>query len=201
MNFSDEQIKDMLEMKERTLQKIEKYQKEIKTLEKQLEILDSIVKQSSFTKASSLPKASSNEQQFQKIPDEVPSSSSSLASPPTKDSIPITRGAQGQVIANAYVTPEQVSIILDDSLDIDANTPPLKTFFLDRIIGEMKKKDEIQVSNGAISSESVIDYIINKSGPNIREIIVRNYKQKERADEIINTAGWSLNRMLENVNK
>ena len=190
MNFSDEQIKDMLEMKERTLQKIEKYQKEIQMLEKQLSILDSIVKQSSFTKASALPK-STLEEQIREIPVESPA----------ENSIPITRGSQGEIIANAYVTPEQVSIILEESLDINANTPPFKTFFLDRIMGEMKKKDDVEVNKGTIPSESVIDYIINKNGSNIREIIVRNYRQKERINEIINTAGWSLIKMLENINK
>ena len=43
-----------------------------------------------------------------------------------------------------------------------------------------------------------IDCVINKNGPSIREIIIKNYRQKERLDEIINTATWSLTRMLEN---
>ena len=41
-----------------------------------------------------------------------------------------------------------------------------------------------------------------KSAENItsglREIIIKNYRQKERVDEIINTATWSLTRMMEN---
>ncbi len=173
----------MIEIKERTLQKIEKYQKEIKTLEKQVEILDSIVKQSSFTKASSLQ----NEQKSESDRDH------------TGEPIPITRGDQGPVIANAYITPEQVSIILDETVSIDANTPPLQTFFLDRIIGEMKQKDGTEIDKGTISGESVIDCIINKNGSSIKEIIVRNYRHKERAEQIISTAGWSLNRMLDNI--
>jgi len=32
----------------------------------------------------------------------------------------------------------------------------------------------------------------------IREIIIKNYRQEERIDEIINTATWSLTRMIEN---
>ena len=65
----------------------------------------------------------------------------------------------------------------------------------------MKKRDNAEVENGKIQRESMIDYIINKNGPNIREIIIKNYRQKERVTEIINTAGWSLTRMLENINK
>ena len=65
----------------------------------------------------------------------------------------------------------------------------------------MKKKDSTDAENGKIQRESVIDYIINKNGSDIREIIIKNYRQKERVNELINTAGWSLSRMLENINK
>ncbi|MBC8502516.1 MAG: hypothetical protein H8D35_05250, partial [Nitrosopumilus sp.] len=106
-----------------------------------------------------------------------------------------------KIIANAYVTPDQVSIILDEQVMINADTPPFKSFFLDRIIGEMKKKDSVEAQNGKIQKESMIDYIINKNGVDIREIIIKNYRQKERVTELINTAGWSLTRMLENISK
>ena len=117
------------------------------------------------------------------------------------NSIPIKRGNDGKIIANAYVTPDQVSIILDKQVIINADTPPFKSFFLDRIIGEMKKKDFVEVENGKIQKESIIDYIINKNGADIREIIIKNYREKQRVTELINTAGWSLTRMLENISK
>jgi hypothetical protein len=65
----------------------------------------------------------------------------------------------------------------------------------------MKKKDFAEAETGKIQKESMIDYIINKKGSDIREIIIKNYRQKERINELINTAGWSLTRMLENVNR
>lgn len=120
---------------------------------------------------------------------------------PEANSIPITSGSDGKIIANAYITPDQVSIVLEDSMEINADTPPFKSFFIDRIIGEMKRKDSAEAENGRIQKESVIDYIINKNGSDIREIIIKNYRQKERVNEIINTAGWSLTRMLENLKK
>ena len=62
----------------------------------------------------------------------------------------------------------------------------------------MKKTDNVDVKDGKIDENSVIDCVINKNGPSIREIIIKNYREKERLDEIINTAAWSLTRMLEN---
>jgi len=87
---------------------------------------------------------------------------------------------------------------LEENVTLSPETPPLKTFFIERIIGEMKKKDGQEVQSGKIGRDDVIDCIINNNGSTIREIIIKNYRQKERVDEIINTATWSLTRMIEN---
>ena len=54
MGFSDEQIRDMLELKEDLTEKIIKYKEQIEKLERHISVLDTILKQSSFTKASEL---------------------------------------------------------------------------------------------------------------------------------------------------
>ena len=195
MKFSEEQVKEIVALRENMLQQIDKHQEGIEMLEKNITLLDEFLKDSSFTKASQLEiknksKMVENNEELEHVePKHVESS------------IPIKRGNDGKIIANAYVTPDQVSIILDKQVIINADTPPFKSFFLDRIIGEMKKKDSTEAENGKIQKESIIDYIINKNGTDIREIIIKNYRQKERVTELINTAGWSLTRMLENISK
>ena len=186
MEYTDEQIQKMLELKESIIDKMAKHQEELDFLEKNLEILDTILKGSSFTKASSLPR---NEEQGHEIKIEKNNK---------PESIPIKKNKDGEVIANAFVTPEQISIILNEGIGLTDEIPPLRSFFIERIIGEMKKTDSEDVKEGKIDASSVIDCIINKNGPSIREIIIKNYRQKERLDEIINTATWSLTRMLEN---
>ena len=179
MKFSDEQIHDVLELKEDLSEKIIKYKEQIEKLEKNISVLDTILKQSSFTKASDLtrnaPKTIKQERK-----------------------IAITKSSDGTIIANAFVTNNEVSIVLEDNVILDSKTPPLKTFFVDRIIGEMKKNDVRQVEDGKIKNHEVIDCMINDNGSRIREIVIKNYREKERVDEIINTATWSLTRMIEN---
>jgi len=178
MGFSDEQVRDMLELKEDLTGKIIKYKEQIEKLEKNISVLDTILKQSSFTKASDLTRN---------------------APKPIKQErkIAITKSSDGTTIANAVVTNDEVSIILEDNVTLDPDTPPQKTFFVDRIIGEMKKKDIEQVESGEIKKDDIINCVINDNGSRIREIIIKNYRQKERVDEIINTATWSLTRMIE----
>ena len=181
MKFSDEQIRNILELKEQITEKIVKCKGEIEKLEKNLSTLNAIIVQSSFTKASDLtintPKTRKEE---------------------NKITIPITKNSDGSIIANAFVTNDKVSIILEENVALDPETPPLQTFFIDRIIGEMKSKDDQEVENGKIAKSDVINCIINNNGSALREIIIKNYRQKERVDEIINTATWSLTRMIEN---
>ncbi len=181
MEFLEEQMRDILELKEKISQQIEKHKEEIESLEKNLSILNVILKQSSFTKASLLETIKTTQK--------------------SEPVIPITKTSDGSVIANAYVTPEQVSIIMEEDIGLQPETPPLKSFFLERIIGDMKKKDNAEAESGKIQKESVIDCIINKNGSNISEIIIKNYRQKERINEIINTAAWSLSKMIDNSNQ
>ena len=169
----------MLELKEEITEKIIKYKEQIEKLERNISVLDTILKQSSFTKASDLTRnATKTVKQERKVA--------------------ITKNSDGTTIANVFVTNDEVSIVLEDNVTLDPETPPLKTFFIDRIIGEMKKKDIQQVESGKITKDDVINCIINNNGSKIREIIIKNYRQKERVDEIINTATWSLTRMIEN---
>ena len=181
----------MLELKESIIDKMAKHQEELDFLQKNLDVLDVVLKGSSFTKASSLPRSTES---VVKEPDEEKIE--------TKEEIPesiqIKKNKDGEVIANAFVTPEKISIILNEGIGLTDEIPPLRSFFIERIIGEMKKIDSTDVKNGKIDENSVIDCVINKNGPAIREIIIKNYRQKERLDEIINTATWSLTRMLEN---
>ena len=186
MKPSEEQIKEIVSWREDLVKQIDKHTQAIEILESRLQVLDSMLKESSFTKASSLGTS-------QKSSEEKPISE--------KKSIPITSGNEGKVIANAFVSPDQVEIILENDMNINPDIPPFKSFFLDRIIGEMKRKDTADADNGKIQKDAIIDYVINKNGSDIREIIIKNYKEKERVNEIINTAGWSLTRMLENIKK
>lgn len=185
MDYSEEQIRDILELKEWISEEIEKHQKDIERLEKNLVILDSVIKQSSFSKASSF--VSKSEQKGSTLSD--------------KTMIPIKRSTDNKIIANAHVTPDEVVIIPSEGVILDTETHPFKSFFLGRIIGGMENKDNLEVRNGKIPEDAVINCIINKDGNKIREILIKNYRERERVNEIINTASWSFFRMIENSEK
>ncbi len=187
MDYSEDQIRNILELKEWITEEIEKRQKEIDRLRSNLLVLDSVIKQSSFSKASSL---------MSSTPEKYPTNQDKIDSV-----IPIRRNEDNKVIASARVTADEVVIVPSEDVTLDVETQPFKSFFLGRIIGGMESKDNLDAQNGRIPENAVINCIINKDGSKIREILIRNYREKERVSEIINTATWSFCRMIENSKK
>ncbi|MDE1763193.1 MAG: hypothetical protein KGH88_02980 [Thaumarchaeota archaeon] len=184
---SEDEIRDTLELREWIAEEIEKRQKEIEKLTQNLRILDSLVKQSSFSKASSLvssPPAA-------KIPQSVQETASVIQ----------MKASDNQVIANAHITPDELVIIPSEEVSLDIETQPFKSFFLGRIIGGMESQDSTDIKSGKISQNLAIRCMVNKEGSRIREILIKNYREKDRANEIINTATWSFSRMIENSKK
>lgn len=187
MSYSEEHIRDILELREWISEEIDKREKEVEKLKQNLSILDSLVKQSSFSKASTLASSGTRDTQtHQQV------STSSIIPLKTSDNA---------VIANAHITTDELVIIPTEDVSLDIETQPFKSFFLGRIIGGMESQDSLEVQNGKISQNSVISCIVNRDGSKIREILIKNYRQKERVNEIINTATWSFSRMLENSRK
>jgi hypothetical protein len=82
-------------------------------------------------------------------------------------------------------------------LSFSIKTPPFQSFFVDRVIGEMHRKDEMAVDAGAKDPSSMIEHEIKLDGDAIREIIVRNIEEEARIRELRSSIRWTLERMME----
>ena len=192
MDYSEENMRDILELREWISEEIEKREREIEKFQQNLRILDSLVKQSSFSKASSL--VSSNKQSMQ-------SGQQSIQSSQQTSSVIAIKTPDNKILANAHVTPDELVIIPLEDIILDVETHPFKSFFLGRIIGGMESQDRLDVQNGKISQNLAISCLVNKDATRIREILIKNYRQKERVTDIINTVTWAFSRIIENSQK
>lgn len=189
MDFhSEEEVREILELREWISDEVDKRQKEIEKLRQNLLILDSFVKKSSFSKASHL------------APTHPVKTSEKEPVQDTASVIPL-KTADDHIIANAHITSDELVIIPSADVILDPEVHPFKSFFLGRIIGNMEEQDRSYVQTGKIPQNLVISCMVNKDGNKIREILIKNYRQKERINEIINTATWSFSRMIENSRK
>jgi exoribonuclease R len=65
----------------------------------------------------------------------------------------------------------------------------------------MKMKDREKVQKGELVESEIIDYKVdNDENGKINSVMISNYGESERLNEIFNTATWVFTRMLEKGN-
>lgn len=102
------------------------------------------------------------------------------------------------LLATATISPTRVEITPVDGINLNVNTQPFKSFFLNRILEGMKARDVEKVNRGEIQESDSLNYQIEeKNGAVIKKIMISNYREKERLNEIFNTSTWVMTRMME----
>ena len=110
----------------------------------------------------------------------------------------LRRAKDNLLISNAEFTSTYVRIPMVDDINLNINTPPFKSFFLNRILEGMKSKDKERIQKGEIDESEIIDYNVdNDEKGQIKSVTISNYRERERLIEIFNTATWVFTRMLE----
>ena len=114
---------------------------------------------------------------------------------------PLKRAKDDFLLANAEISPDAVVIVPAPGINLNANTPPFKSFFLNRILEGMKNKDAEKVSQGTLSESDSLNYKVEEEddggGGIIKRIVINKYREKDRLQEIFNTSAWVFTRMLE----
>ena len=224
-SFSEDDIRRAAEVREWLVKEVTNKKEELDKLRNTLQIVDSLLKRTSFISASNLESSASHlknngTQQRQSVNEEDEDEeettqqelnmNSVTKSPSDKYRENNTPGAEirslkrvkdNLLISNAEYTPAFVKIALTDDLNLNINTPPFKTFFLNRILEGMKTKDKEKVQKGELGESEVIDYKVdNDEDGKINSVMISNYRERERLNEIFNTATWVFSRMLEKGN-
>jgi len=177
MDYSEDEVKRVAELREWLVKQIADREDEVAKLKTTLAIIDNVLKQVSFKPAVALSQPAGKETEYGEV-----------RQLKTKDNV---------VLANAYTSPNSVTIVPVSEIKLNVGTPPFQSFFLSRILESMKSKDNERVNNGELKTNEIIDYKVEDDNGTIRKITVNNYREKERLNEIINTATWVFTRMLE----
>ncbi len=218
LGYSDDDIKNAAEIREWLTKQILEKQDEIEKIKITLSLIDSVLKQGSFKTAANLnfsKKFSPNEQKsemnsLKKIPNQYYEKrrDDEEQTEPRKQAFDETRLIKrlkdNTPIARFHVTSQEVLIIPEDQIRISIETPPFRSFFLNRILQGMINKDLEKINQGQLSESELISYDIiteNENKDLLKKIQIKNYRDKERINEIFNTAAWVLTRMLDKVDK
>jgi hypothetical protein len=215
--FSEDDIRRAAEVREWLVKEVTNKKEELDKLRDTLLIVDSLLKKTSFITASHLESSASNLKdrsapEYQSLHKEEtvqtkPSIDSTIKSTDTDYGQDANQGVEirslkrakdNLLISNAEYTSTYVRIPLVNDINLNINTPPFKSFFLNRILEGMKSKDKEKIQKGEIDESEIIDYKVdNDENGKINSVTISNYRERERLNEIFNTATWVFTRMLE----
>ena len=186
MDYSEDEIQKSAELKQWIEAKILELENEIAKLKDASSIMDSILRKTSFRTASEITPPSMKKETMDKVLEQK-----------VEFGVRQLRSNEGFLLGNGVVTSSSISIIPVKNLKLDISTPPLKSFFINRILTGMKKRDNESVAKGEIKEDQVLTYEIEEEEGIIKKITIKNYRDNNRLNEIVKTISWAFTRMLE----
>ena len=207
-SFSEDDIRRAAEVREWLMKEVTNKKEELDKLRETLLIVDSILKKVSFITASNLESSATNLKEkivpeFQLVNEKRITNTEHGYNSATKltstdntrndnqemEIRPLKRAKDDLLISNAVYNSTYVTIPLANDIILNINTPPFKSFFINRILEGMKTKDREKFQKGEINESQIIEYKIDTDEHgDIRSITVSNYRERERLNEIFNTA-------------
>jgi hypothetical protein len=220
-NFSENDVERAAEIRDLLIKQISDKKEELDRLGDMLNLVDAILKRSSFKPASTISKRPHDDDQFQKdssirmeinqkhqrreelstgrvITDSkghMVDNSPENIGPEIKE---LRRTNDSLLLASAEIGPKNIKITPSEDLLINVNTPPFRSFFLNRILDGMKSKDDEKNRSGEISDYEVLNYEVDNDLQGIiKSVTIANYREKERLQDILSTVTWVLSKMVE----
>ena len=212
----EERVRSILEVKEHIAKKIEGHEAEIEMLRRNLELLDSALTKSSFSKASDLLRASaagraaasggSGDAAAGAAVGGGGDAAAGAAAAPEAGRAAGTRGGKGgggpepieirsaaeggRVLARAYVTDDSVSVVVADGVEIDPNAAEIQEAIIDKLVGRMRREDAAEKSPAQAEAD------VEADGGRLLSLTVRNYRKQGRVGEIVGMARWAVNQLV-----
>jgi len=175
MEASDRDTKRTAELKLWLEQRIAELQEEMERLKETLSYVDNNLRATTFKQAS----------EMMSEPKETP------------EIRELKRDKGGQVMATATVTSDAVAVEPVSAVALKTSTPPFKSFLMGKILQGMKTKDEELVGSGKLTKGTELRFDVDESNGVIVKLVIENYRDKTRLNEILNTVSWTFSRMLE----
>jgi uncharacterized small protein (DUF1192 family) len=175
MAGSEDEVKKAAELKLWLENRIAELQEEIERLKETLGYVDSTLRAATFRPAIEIVA-----EEKEKVE--------------TRD---LKRDKGGQLLATASITADSVTVEPKQGVQLHVGTPPFKSFLITKILQGMKTKDDELVASGKLKKGQELRYDVEEADGVLSKLIVENYRDKPRLNEIVNTAAWTFSRMLE----
>ena len=187
--MDEEEVKRLAELKLQVEEKIRKLQEELELYKQIVDVIDELLRRSSFVKASQVSP-----------PEEAVSEELEREVRVVKRIL--RRQIDGLKLAEAQIADDKIIVDINPEISLKSNIPPFRSFFIKRTLEEMRKRDEEEASSGRKPYSRVLNYSVEElPDGTLKRIVILNPGDKSRVNEIINILTWTLTKMLEKVEK
>jgi hypothetical protein len=162
--------------------RIKQQEEEVGYLRSFLEVVDTLLAEKSFRRVEIKPTAEAMQRT------EPP--------PSAPDSIPIMT-TDGVRIASMSVGPHSLEVVPEATVNLDSNSPPLRSFLVAKVLEPMLTKDKEAATAGTLPPDNMLTYEVEQEGGRLKAIMIRNYGDDRRLLELKNAIRWTLRRMYE----
>jgi hypothetical protein len=184
---SDQQsTRKLADLKSFLERKIKQNEEELVSLQSYLEVVDTLLAERSFRKVE-IPTT-----QIEQI------RSAASAPPPGASTIPVMTN-DGVRIASMLVEQGRLHVTPEPNVKLDANSAPLRSFLVSKVLESMQAKDKEAAASGAIQPEAILSYSVEQDGGMLKTILVDNYGDERRLLELKNAIRWTFRRMYEKI--
>jgi hypothetical protein len=201
-----EDVKNLLQSKAQLEKQISSLEGELKHLRLLLEVVNKFLAEKSF-KVASVPK---EQPEAPKAPAptvkrETPKPTAPTPPPPTPPTqtvqvqkIPL-KTANGIPLATLYVTEGEIKTVPSEKVKFNINTPPFNQFLISKVLANIAAQDREAAIAGQIEPDDIMTYRVIQDNDILKELIVRNYRDKKRVAELRNSIRWTLEKMYEKM--
>jgi len=187
----EERIKKIAELRTLLEERVNQMEKELEQWRALLELVNTTLLKEGFKKAEAIKPA----------PPPTPTPQREVtptAQPPVfeyEKTIPL-KTVTGDLLANLYVGEDSMRVIIAEDKKFNIDTPPFKTFLLERVLVKMQEKDREAAGMGKILPDKILTYNIVREGDALREIMIQNVGP-DRFRELKSAIKWTLEKMYE----
>ena len=180
---SNPEIRVLLELRTQLGEELDRLRERIEQLEDFIQALDSTIGQGSFTTAD--------------VTMETPSMSptETLAASGEPRNITVLNKSGDLELATIEVIEMNVRVIPADHAVYNITRGAFARFFVQDILGKFQQEDRHRVENGEIEWEDTFEFEIKSDDKILDEIVVKNFGDESRLEEIQRTLRWTLEKI------
>jgi len=104
---------------------------------------------------------------------------------------------EGVHLADASETESDLIVTPVPGMKFDVSSPPLRAFLIGRVLEPMRSRDEASARAGEMSPEATLSYTFEQDGNLMKRLVIKNYGDERRLQELRNAIRWTLRRMYE----